>query len=239
MLKRIFAVLFIFLMGALGGLWAQAFLLPYLAVHPSFQEFQFIQYWNARTTVVNQVSQIVVNRDEAIEQGIERARNVVAGVLSTAGKAGTGFIVTSDGLIVTWASFVPQGSVVAVLLEDGTEYTAQVLKRDLINNLALLKIESSNLHTTGFVDAQDIKLGSPVFLVGMLFGADDVQVTANQGIVTLLNESIVQTNISEKSVLDGSPLFDIEGRIVGLSFQNREGKVSAISAQVLRDFLGL
>lgn len=238
MLKRIFAVLFVFLLGALGGLWAQAFLLPYLAAHPSFQELQFVQDWNARTTVVNQISQILVNQDDAIERGIQRAKNVVVGVRSTAGTAGSGFIVTSDGLIVTWASFVPQGSVVAVFLEDGTEYKAQVLKRNLVNNLALLKIERTNLHTTGFVDAQSIQLGSPVFLVGMLFGIDDVQATANQGIVTLFNEGIVQTNILEKSVLDGSPLFDIEGRVVGLSFQNREGRMSAISAQVLRDFLG-
>lgn len=237
MLKRVFAVLFIFFIGAIGGLWSQAFLLPYIAANPTFKDVQFVKDWNSRITVVNQTSEVLINQDEAIEKGIENARNIVVGIKSTAGTAGSGFVVTSDGLIVTWASFVPAGFTATVFLEEGESYPAQVIKRDLVNNLALLKIEKSGLHTTGF--SENVRIGNRVYLVGMLFGVNDVQVTANEGIVTLVNENIIQTNISERVILEGSPLFDIEGRVLGLSYINREGKVSVISDKVLREFLGL
>lgn len=236
MLKRIFAVLFIFFIGAIGGLWSQAFLLPYIAANPEFKDMQFVKDWNSRTTIVNQTSEVIINQDEAVERGIETARNIVVGVRSTAGTAGSGLIVTSDGLIVTWASFVPAGFTATVLFENGESFPAQVIKRDLVNNLALLKIEKSGLHTTRFSD--DVRIGNRVFLVGMLFEVNGVQATANEGIITVVNETIIQTNISERSILDGSSLFDIEGRVVGLTYMNREGKVSAISFNVLREFLG-
>jgi hypothetical protein len=60
MTKRILTLLLLFLIGAVGGLWSQAFLLPSLAANPTFSNWQFLRDWNARTQVIAPVEQIFI-----------------------------------------------------------------------------------------------------------------------------------------------------------------------------------
>jgi len=156
---------------------------------------------------------------------------------------GSGIVVTSDGLIVTLASLVPKGSDFSFFV-DGKWPAFQILKRDLDNDLALIKVEKGGLKTRGFVDMTKIKLAEPVFLVGTDFPTVITTSTlpqniVNAGIITTFNEDSVQTNIFEKQIMAGSPLFDIEGKLVGLSTIAEDGRVSTIPSNLIRTFIGL
>jgi len=243
MQKKIISFLFIFYLGAFGGIWAQAFLLPYFASHSPFHNLGFVQEWNARTTVIREVREFVVNQDQALELTVGRVEKVVVGIESTNGIRtieGSGFVVTSDGFILTLASIVPQGYTATISLNQEEEaLEATVLKRDVQEDLVLLKIEKNGLQTTSFIDEEDVKLGMSVLLLGKIFEEDNLVTIVNKGVIKALSEDSVRTTIFEKTVLEGSPLFNIEGKVLGLNVIDREGKVIAIPASILRSFSGL
>ncbi|MCH7552041.1 trypsin-like peptidase domain-containing protein [Patescibacteria group bacterium] len=243
MLKKILSLFFIFYLGILGGIWAQAFLLPYFASHAPFHNWGFVKEWNARTTVIREVKEFVVNQDQALELTVARVEKVVVGVKSTNGIRtieGSGFIVTSDGFILTLASIVPQGYTVMISLNQEEEaLEAQVLKRDVQKDLALLEIKKNGLQTTSFAGEEDVKLGMTVLLLGKIFEGNELITIVNKGVVKALSEDRVRTTIFEKTILEGSPLFDIEGKVLGLNVIDREGKVTAIPVSALRSFSGL
>ena len=109
MTRRILLFLLLFLAGAAGGLWSQAFLLPSLAANPAFADWQFLKDWNARTQIIAPVEQIFVRENEAIERTIQEVKNTVVALKSSGTRAGSGLVYTSDGLVVTLSSLVPTG----------------------------------------------------------------------------------------------------------------------------------
>lgn len=238
MAKHILLLLLLFLAGVAGGLWSQAFLLPSLAANPAFQNWQFIQDWNARTQVIAPVEQVFLRENQATERTIQQVKGSVVAVQSAAGRQGSGLIYTSDGLIVTLASLVPQGYSVAVF-QDGEELSAEVLKRDVSNNLALLKIEKTGLQTMRFAEQEGVALGEQVVLVSKILSGKDVSTTVNQGIVKTEPKETFATSFSETSLIAGSPLFTLEQKVAGLAFVDRQGNISAFSSSLLRSFLGL
>lgn len=139
--------------------------------------------------------------------------------------------------MVTLSELVPQGAE-ANLFWDGQSVSFQILKRDLKNNLALIKIEKANLPTAGFADSNKIKIGERVFLVGQIFEKGVPKKMANEGIIKTFDENFIKTNIFEKYTLSGSPLFDIEGNLLGLNTIDKEGKVVTISVSTIRAFVG-
>ena len=153
---------------------------------------------------------------------------------------GSGLILTSDGLLVTLAELVPQGSDFNFFVNE-EKVSFQILKRDLEENLALIKTETPNLPTAGFADLEKLKLGERVFLVGVIF--ENQKITSpvrvvNEGIVKSFDQDFIKTNIFEKNTLKGSPLFDIEGKILGLNTIDSEGKVIAIPISKIKSFAG-
>ena len=244
MAYKILKILLIFVLGALGGLWTQLYLLPYLVGLDYFQDFQFVEMLKNREMVVYPKTEttITVQENVALQSAVERVEKVVLGVKTKTQKGeiltGSGLIVTSDGLLVTLADLVPRGSDFYFYV-DGEWPAYQILKRDLENNLALVKIEKGSLSTAGFADLKKTKLGERVFLVGTVFDEGGVEYIVNEGIIKSFQEGSVQTNIFEDSNISGSPLFDISGSVVGLNIINKEGNVSAVPANIIREFIGL
>ena len=112
MIRTILFFLVPFCFGVLGGMWAQAFLLPGLALNPAFQNFQFIKDWNAKIQVISPVQEIVIRENESLERLVKRLDKVVAGLESVSGSTvvhGSAFVYTSDGLAVALSILVPQG----------------------------------------------------------------------------------------------------------------------------------
>jgi len=242
MLKNILKILAIFILGMVGGIFADQILWPYLVERPLFYKYRLEQ----SPVYVTERKEVTIQENVALKNAIEKVEKVVAGVRTKTGTGkfleGSGLIVTSDGLIVTLADLVPKGSDFSFFV-DGKAAAFQILKRGLENNLALVKIEATDLPTAGFADLGKVKLGERVFLVGVAppsteGGATLPGFVVNEGIIKSFDENSLQTNISEKISLQGSPLFNIEGEVLGLNTIDSEGKVITIPISKIKSFAG-
>jgi len=241
MLKRLFQILAIFILGAIGGMIWQAFFLPYLAQNPRFERFWFIREFKEREVIVFPKEEIYIQENVALTEAVEKVEKVVVGVRTETKKReileGSGLILTSDGRVVTLADFLPKGSAFSFFVNN-EKVPFEILKRDLEKNLALIKLEKQNLPTCRFADLEKIKRGQRVFLVGVIFLDGKPQKMVNEGIIKYFSEDFIRTDIFEKNILKGSPLFDIEGNVLGVNTIDLEGKVTAIPISKIQEFAG-
>ncbi len=218
-----------------GGIFATQIAWPYFVEEPLYK-YQFAD----GPVYLTENNEITVQENVALQNAVEKVEEAVVGITTKTKKGkiimGSGLIVTSDGLVVTLAELVPEGGEFTFFV-DGKTPKAQVLKRDLEKNLALIKIEVDGLFTVGFVDSKKLKLGERVFLLGMI-QPPDRDLMVNQGIIKFFTKNYIRTNIFEKTILNGSPLFNINGELLGLNTIDSEGKVTAISITKIRDFIG-
>jgi S1-C subfamily serine protease len=241
MVKKILTIIGLFLVAMIGGIFADQIFWPYFVERPLFYQYRLEQ----APVYVNETKQIVVQENTALQDQVDKIQKTVTGIRSktAAGQImeGSGLVLTSDGMVVTFSDLVPSGSETSIFLE-GSEYKiakdAKILKRDTKNNLVLIKIEKNNLASAGFADMNQTKLAERVFLIGVIFSGGIPQKTVNEGIIKSFDENYIRTNIFEKYTLSGSPLFDIQGNVLGLNTIDKEGKVIAISAQKIKSFAG-
>ena len=239
-MKTLLKILGVFILGIFGGIFADQILWPYFIEKPLFYQYRLEQ----SPVYVTEKKEVTITENIALQNAIEKVEKTIIGVQTKTktGKilAGSGLILTSDGLIVTLADLVPQGGNSSFFV-DGETASFQILKRDLKENLALIKIEKTNLPTVGFANFEKLKLGERVFLVGVIFKNQKTTLpgyVVNEGIVKSFDENSIETNIFEKNNLTGSPLFDIVGNILGLNIIDKEGKVSAIPIPKIKSFAG-
>ena len=238
MIKNILKIIGVFILGVVGGIFADQILWPYFIERPLFYQYRLEQ----SPVYVTEKKEITIQENVALKNAVEKVEKVVIGVRTEVkgGKflEGSGLIVTSDGWVVTLADLVPQGSDFSFFV-DGLPVSFQILKRDAVGNLVLVKVEKSSLPTVSFADFEKIKLGQRVFLVGAIFDGRKVNKTVNEGIVKSFNSNLIETNIYESVVLAGSPLFDIDGRCLGLNQITAAGKVTTIPITQIKAFIGL
>jgi serine protease Do len=236
--KNILKIVIIFLIGMIGGIFADQIFWPYFVERPLFYQYRL----EKSPVYVTERKEIIIQENKAIVEAIEKVEKTVVGVKTKTqgGKIleGSGLIVTSDGLLVTLATLVPQGSNFSFFV-DGKKVSFQILKRDLKTDLALVKIGETNLPTVSFANLEKMKLGERVFLVGVIFEKAKPSKIVNEGIIKDFNKDLIITNISEKSVLAGSPLFNIEGQVLGINIIDLEGKVIAIPISKVKQFIGM
>lgn len=151
---------------------------------------------------------------------------------------GSGFLVRSNGLIVTNKHVVIDESLVyTVIFSDGRKYRATVSARDPINDLALLKIDGSNLPVLPLANAESIKIGQTAIAVGNSLGRYPNTVT--KGIVSGLGraltatssngkseslDAVIQTDAAINSGNSGGPLLNSRGEVMGVNTAvEREG----------------
>jgi len=235
---KISKIILLFIFGIAGGIFADQILWPYFIEKPLFSQYRLEQ----TPIYVTEIKEITVVENTALQDAISKVENTVVGVRTqTAGGIileGSGLIVTSDGLLITLNDLVPKGSNFSFFIDDKPA-DFQILKRNSVENLALVKVEKSNLPTLGFADFGKIKLGQRIFLVGVVFEKGEIGKTVNQGIVKSFNDNLIETNIFEENVLAGSPLFDIEANVVGLNQIDKSGKVVSIPVSKIKEFIGL
>ena len=243
---NILKVAAIFLVGMAGGIFADQIFWPYFVERPLFYEYRL----EKNPVYLTEVKEITVEENTALRTSIEKVEKTVVGVRAQVKEGqvleGSGLVVTSDGLMVTLAELVPQGSGFGFYVE-GKKVSYQVLKRDLAGNLALVKLGETNLPTVSFANLKLLEPGERVFLIGTLFEAVEVkpqqivalQQIVNEGIVKSFSEDFIKTNIFENHLLAGSPLFNIKGEVLGLNTIDFEGKVITIPITTIKEFIGL
>jgi serine protease Do len=149
---------------------------------------------------------------------------------------GSGFIISSDGLILTNAHVVREAKDVTVKLSDRREYTAKVLGTDTTTDIAVLRIDAKDLPTVRLGDARQLEVGDPVLAIGAPYGLEQ---TATQGIVSAKGRSLpgdavvpfIQTDAAVNPGNSGGPLFDGTGSVVGINAQiySRSGGFQGLS----------
>lgn len=137
---------------------------------------------------------------------------------------GSGFIITSDGYILTNHHVVDGADEIVVRLADRKSYDAKVIGSDKASDVALLKIDAKNLPIVKVGKGQDLKVGEWVLAIGSPFGFDH---TVTAGIVSAKGRSLpsenyvpfIQTDVAINPGNSGGPLFDMEGEVVGINSQ--------------------
>ncbi|MBI2637029.1 MAG: trypsin-like peptidase domain-containing protein [Parcubacteria group bacterium] len=183
---------------------------------------------------------------------------------------GTGFIITTDGLIVTNRHVVDQAEAeYTVITNDGTQYEAEVLARDTVNDVAILKIQADNLPVLDLGDSESVKIGQTVIAIGNSLG--EFSNTVTKGVVSGINrrvvagnsrgsseviEEAIQTDAAINPGNSGGPLLDLFGKVIGVNTAvSQEGQLigfaipinevkSAIASvrefgRIVRPFLGV
>jgi len=130
----------------------------------------------------------------------------------------TGIIYSSDGWILTSSfNFIRDPSHVTVRLADGRQFVAELVARDRVRKLAMLKVDGTDLPTPEWVSPAEIQVGRTALALGRGFGGNQPSVTV--GIVSALNRMMgnaVQTDAKLSPANYGGPLIDLHGRCLGI-----------------------
>ena len=137
---------------------------------------------------------------------------------------GSGFIISSDGYIMTNAHVVDHADKITVRLTDKREFSAKVIGVDNRTDVALLKIDAKGLPAVKVGDPNRLKVGEWVVAIGSPFGFDN-SVTA--GIVSAKGRSLpqdnlvpfIQTDVAINPGNSGGPLFNMDEEVVGINSQ--------------------
>ena len=261
MLKNIFKIIAVFVIGAVGGIFSEQIFWPYFIERPLFLEYGL----EPAPMYIAETKEITIQENAALENAVEKTSKIAVGIQTKTPKGdllrGSGLILTSDGLILSLAELFPKNSSTLVWAEgipyhlspDEGKEEVKILKKDLENNLCLLKIEANNLNTAGFFDFERIKLGQRVFLIGSAFDKEFAlktlpDIITCQGIVNYFNNQFIYTDISSEigigvsgktiASLTGSPLFSIDAQVVGINYIDSKGKLITIPSPILREFIG-
>jgi S1-C subfamily serine protease len=139
---------------------------------------------------------------------------------------GSGFIIASDGRLITNAHVVNGAEKVQVTLKDGTSYQGRVLGTDSITDVAVIKIEATDLPIVSFGNAEDLTPGEWAIAIGNPLGLDN---TVTVGIVSALDRSSSQVGVPDKRVRfiqtdaainpgnSGGPLLNSQGEVIGMN----------------------
>lgn len=130
----------------------------------------------------------------------------------------TGLIWSSDGLIITSSfNFVRQPLLITVAFSDGSRMAADLVARDQVRKIALLKVDASNLPVPPWAPQEELAVGQWAVTLGRGYGGDAQAVGV--GIVSALNRMsgfAIQTDAKLSTANYGGPLCDIQGRVIGL-----------------------
>jgi S1-C subfamily serine protease len=139
---------------------------------------------------------------------------------------GSGFIISSDGHLLTNAHVIEGTDTVTVTLNDGQTYTGKVIGRDTVTDVAVVKIEAENLSTVTLGKSEDLVPGEWAIAIGNPFGLDN---TVTVGIVSAIKRSSSEVGVPNKRVSfiqtdaainpgnSGGPLLNAEGEVIGIN----------------------
>ena len=217
-----------------------AIILVILAGALNYAGPQVEQWWENITQTATR--RTVVTEESAVIEVVEKASPAVVSITAQQSvfednSIGTGFIVESDGLILTNKHVVAAGNArYRVILKDGTDYEVQEIHRDPFADLAILKIDASGLPTAVLGDSSNLKVGQTAIAIGNALGkfSNTVTVGVISGIgrgVTASSgfgrsevlDDVIQTDAALNPGNSGGPLLNLSGEVVGINVATTTG----------------
>jgi len=248
--KGIIIIFLVFVIGGIGGVYFEQHVLPGIRMNPFLSRLDLLKKASENVTVVNNTQQITVKEDDLINEVSSQATNAVVNIISIANpsgpqktltsvtaslpkdsQSGTGVIVTSDGLIVTYRSAIMEsGAQYKVFLAGGANYDATLVGIDQFTNLAYLKMDVSNLTAIAFADSSDIQPGRRLIAIGNSFG--EYQNRFAEGLLSNNDrtfnlagqtvssseklEGVFETDFIDQDAFVGGPVIGYSGDLVGI-----------------------
>src|SRR4051794_25071217 len=178
---------------------------------------------NTRTVAANSSSDGIMTPKAVYDS----AKDSVAYVTTGSG-TGSGFVVSSDGYIVTNAHVVENnGGTIKAKVGDGKPLDAKLVGEDASTDLALLKVSSTGLKPLALADSSGVQVGDPAYAIGNPFGLDR---TLTVGVVSALQreisspngfsiDDVIQTDAAINPGNSGGPLFNAAGQVIGVNSQ--------------------
>jgi serine protease Do len=201
---------------------------------------------------------IVTTEEQAIENAVRVASPAVVQINITSVSQnpfgfsygqqedlGSGFIITSDGYVLTNNHVVENATKITVVLKDGREFRGQVVGTDSTSDVAVVKISGTNLPTVELGDSSALTVGQKVIAIGNPYGLSQ---TVTTGVISALERNVqasqtetlvgvVQTDAAINPGNSGGPLVDLSGRVVGMNtmiYQNAQGLGFSVSVNTVR-----
>ena len=207
------------------------------------------------TANFNQISTTLATQKSSFEQQISYLKastqdfsgvieNSIKGVVSvtTDKSTGTGFIITSNGYIVTNYHVIQGGTKINVYLYDRTLIPAELVGYDDVHDIALLKIAGNKYVPLDLGDSGSLQVGNKVVAIGNPLG---LSFSVSEGIVSALHRTgpnglplYIQTDVSLNPGNSGGPLIDINGNVIGINnfkVSNAANLGFALESNAIRD----
>ena len=166
------------------------------------------------------------------------------GYQTTSAAAGSGFILTQDGYILTNYHVVEGSNSIKVTTYDGTSYDAQLIGYDESNDIAVLKIDASDLTPVVLGDSDTLNVGDSVVAIGNPLG--ELTFSLTTGVVSALDRpvtlstgttmNLIQTDCAINSGNSGGALFNLYGEVIGIT--NAKYSSSSSSSEASIDNIG-
>ena len=214
-----------------------------------------VVYEGSRETSVINIAQIDTSKEMTPAEVYAQNVNSTVGIRTSittnywgyqtqAAAAGSGFILSADGYILTNYHVVEDSNSITVSLYDGTEYDATLVGCDESNDIAVLKIDAEDLTPVVLGDSDNLNVGDQVVAIGNPLG--ELTFSLTTGVVSALNREVtlssnvtmnlIQTDCAINSGNSGGALFNLYGEVIGIT--NAKYSSSSSSSEASIDNIG-
>ena len=239
-------VLAIFLAVFFAGLMAVTYPNWYSSLPFSESLPNFLKPQSEENVVQNGDKIIRTVEESAVIEVVEKASPAVVSILadttefdiergpvSSQQGIGTGFIIESDGLVLTNDHVVSNKSIkYTILTNNDQKYPVTKIDRDPSNDFAILKIDAKDLPTLKLGDSDSLKVGQKSVAIGNALGrftntvtvgvisgiGRGINASSDSGLVSATIDNVIQTDAALNPGNSGGPLLDLSGKVVGINF---------------------
>lgn len=170
-----------------------------------------------------------VSHEEAVINTVDDSIGAVVSIELEDSVSGSGFFISSDGYVLTNRHVVRGDGNYEVTTHDGTVYQAEVVSRDMVRDLAFLKIDGNGFETLKLGDSDGLRLGQTAIAIGYALGElkNSVSVGVVSGLVRDIwagdgwslerLEGVIQTDAAINMGNSGGPLLNLRGEVIGIN----------------------
>ena len=179
---------------------------------------------------VIKISGTIIDYNSPLTELYDKVKDSCVTVLTNSAM-GSGFVVTEDGYVITNQHVIKEAKSITVVFYDDTRYTATLIGSDSISDIAVLKIEATDLTPIEIGDSDALKIGEQVVAIGTPYSielagtmnmgiisgiARNIEVTNDYGTV-VKTMTLIQTDTSINPGNSGGPLINMAGQILGIN----------------------